>query len=173
MKALELLRRPEWLTWLVSAVAAGPSLVAAWRQAPLEAGSALAMAVWLAPLVYQLVKSGPLAQIPQAGGRHRVMLTWAALLCLVVGGATDLNVLRHGALALACAAVAPRFDGRLLCWLAGAPAWMPAMGWLTATWSTGPVSFARLMVCAAVAAGYFSSKPASVAVSTTHPSASP
>jgi hypothetical protein len=150
MKFIALFRRPEWLTLLLAVGVGGPSLFEAWRQAPLEAGSAVCMAVWLLPLGRHLVKSRF-----QTASRSSGIFTAAALALLVIGGAADLNFIKHGALALAFAATAPRCDVRLLGWLAVAPAWMPAMGWLAAGWPSGLVAAARLLACAVGAAIYF------------------
>ena len=169
MKITDLMQRPEWLALGVSAVAAGPSLVQAWRQAPLEAWSGVTLAVWLVPLVAELVRHGPLAaghRLPWSS--HSLGFTGAALICLVVGGAADLNFLLHGALALSCAAVAPRCHGRLLGWLVVAPVWMPVVGWLTAEWLAGPVAAARFGVGAAAAAFYFFARVTPASISTSH-----
>lgn len=153
MKAFEVLRRPELLALLLAAVAAGPSLLDAWRHAPLEVGSAVCMAVWLVPLGWQVMNHG----IAPAS-RHGMVFTVAALGCLVGGGVADLNFLNHCALALAGAAVAPQWGWRLLCWLAVAPAWMPVTGWLAAGWPIAPVVAARLLGCAVAATIFFFAK---------------
>ena len=78
-------------------------------------------------------------------------LAWLGLLICLAGMLTNLHVLNHVALALAGAAVTPRFAFRWL-WLGLALAWMPVLGWLLRELPASGVAPIRLGLAALAAA---------------------
>ena len=116
--------RPEWGV-LAFCAWQSSNLVTGWRHSPFDRLEWLALGIWLAPTLASV--GGFLAAGP--AGKRGIWLAWLALAACLAGILTDMHFLKHGALALACAAVTPpfRFD---IAWLALAVAWMPALGWI-------------------------------------------
>jgi len=121
-------------------------IVTAWRHSPFDSLGWLALGIWLAPTLASAFRSraqGPLT-------RRSALLCWLALLTCLIGILTDMNFIRHVALALACAAITPafRFWGF---WLALSLAWMSSLGWLLDGMPSFGVASARLGLAAIAA----------------------
>lgn len=116
--------RPEWGV-LAFCAWQSSNLVNAWRYSPFDRLEWLALGIWMAPAL--AFAAGLLT--PGPAGRRGAWLAWLALAACLAGILTDMHFLKHGALALACAAVTPPFRFEIV-WLALAAAWMPALGWL-------------------------------------------
>lgn len=125
------LSSPAGLTLALATLAAAPSLSDAFLHAPLDRFSALSFLIWLAPLIRLL------SNHPKSPARHPTRsstLVALALLSLAASALLSIHALAHSALALALAALCHAPHLRLALWLFAAFAWMPASGWLTATW---------------------------------------
>ncbi|MEI6779585.1 MAG: hypothetical protein WCQ21_01585 [Verrucomicrobiota bacterium] len=166
--------------WGVLAFCAWQSadLLTAWRHSPFDRLGWLALVLWLTPT---LAGALPKAERrPKSEGRnpnrprprvsvfgYRISaffrpstssgfglqnyLAWLGLLICLAGMLTNLHVLNHVALALAGAAVTPRFAFRWL-WLGLALAWMPVLGWLLRELPASGVAPIRLGLAALAAA---------------------
>ena len=116
--------RPEWGV-LAFCAWQSSNLVTGWRYSPFDRLEWLALGIWMAPTLASaagFLPAGP-------AGKRGVYLAWLALVACLAGILTDMHFLKHGALALACAAVTTpsRFE---IAWIALAVAWMPALGWI-------------------------------------------
>ena len=125
------LTSPAGLTLTLATLAASPSLTDAFLHAPLERFSVLSFLIWLAPLV--LLLSNRLKFTASHPSRSSTLVA-LALLSLTASAHLSIHALAHTALALALAALCHAPHLRLALWLVAALAWMPASGWLTATW---------------------------------------
>jgi hypothetical protein len=113
--------------WAVLAFCAwqASDLVTGWRHSPFDRLEWLALGIWLTPT---LLSAGGF-RAPGPATNRSVVLAWLALAVCLGGLLTDMHFLKHGALALACAAVTPAFRLGIL-WLGLGVAWMPSLGWL-------------------------------------------
>lgn len=130
-------------------------LLGAWRHSPLERWSWLTCLIWCVPAAVTVFRSCRTTAWPTSGSgaaaacsssvqAHPGFLA-GALACAVIGGATDLNVLRQLGLALALAAwVRPARRDAFWIWLLTAVAWLPVFGWLTAGKLGPALPYARL-----------------------------
>lgn len=143
-------------------------LVRTWHDSPFDRGGQAMLALWLLPVLAALLASWRTAD---AGVRqaHIPSLPVLALVLLLVGTATSLNVLKHAALALAAAAFLP-LSGWTLLWFGLAVSWMPALGWVASGLGVKGVVGLRLgLSLVAAAAGLLGlrrvppSRPVSVA----------
>jgi len=121
-------------------------LLTAWRHSPFDRWGWLAFGIWLAPTL--AAAFGFHAPRPTTPRTPR--LAWLALAVGLAGVLTDMHFLKHGALALACAAVTP-FCGLGSLWLVLSLAWMPALGWLLGGLSVFGVASTRLALAALAA----------------------
>jgi hypothetical protein len=122
---------PAGLTLALATLAASPSLSDAFLHAPLDRFSALSFLIWLAPLIFLLSNR---LKFPAIHPSRSSTLVALALLSLAASALLSIHALAHSALALALAALCHAPHLRLTLWLIAAFAWMPASGWLTATW---------------------------------------
>lgn len=125
------LTSPAGLTLSLATLAASPSLSDAFLHAPLERFSILSFLIWLAPLILTLSNRFKSPAIHPSRSSALVAL---ALLSLAASALLSIHALAHSALALALAALCHAPHLRLALWLIAASAWMPASGWLTASW---------------------------------------
>lgn len=120
------------------------SLLTAWRHSPFDRLGWLSFALWLTAAVVAAVKN------PKRPG-DSTLLAFAALALALLGRLLDLNALLSGALALSVCSLVPGSWRRLL-WLAGAIAWMPALGWLAHGFPSVAVAAGRVLLGLAAAA---------------------
>ena len=99
----------------------------AWRHSPFDWGGHVILALWLVPVAAARLgyRHKPGEKTPYA---YSVLLSAGALMLLMLGTMTSLNLLKHTALGLAAAAFMPRSRWKFL-WLALAISWMPVFGW--------------------------------------------
>ena len=86
-------------------------------------------------------------------------LPFLALTIALLGRWIDVNLLRCVAFAVSLAALAAP-DPRRWWWLAGAVAWMPALGWLAAAEHSGVLAKGRLLIASGASAVYLRRSPA-------------
>lgn len=138
-----------------------PPLVNAWRHSPFDRLGWIAFLLWLIPVgaVFLRPRSAGLrtgedaaapASLPGRRPALRV-LSWIALIIVVLAVVVDMNALRYVALALALGAWMPRRAWAWV-WLVLALAWMPALGWLGAGLKASGVNVLRVLL-GALAAG--------------------
>lgn len=109
--------------WAVLALALWQSreLLNAWRHSPYDRLGWLALAVWLAPIVWLRFR-GPIE------GTGRPYLLGGALAAIAIGGVTGMNAPCYAGLALAIAAI-PGASLPVALWLVASVSWMPALSW--------------------------------------------
>lgn len=108
----------------------------AWRHAPYDRAGPAAAMLWLAML----------ALMPRLRQPARLFLA-AAWIGSLLGVTGELRVARHVALVCAVCAWLPGTGLRLVA-AAAALSWMPALGWLLATWPPFTVNVIRLILSA-------------------------
>ena len=118
----------------------------AWRHSPFDRWGWLACAIWLTPTLASAL--GLLA--PRPPTTRAAQLAWCALALWLAGVLTDMHCLKHGALALACAAITLPLRFGIL-WLGLSLAWLPALGWLLGGLSVFGVAAIRLSLAALAA----------------------
>ena len=121
-------------------------LLTAWRNSPFDHLGWLALGFWLVPTLVSAWRFR--ARLPKT--RRSVYFAWLGLAVCLAGILTDMHFLKHGALALACAAITPQVRFGSL-WLVLALAWMPALGWLLAGLPAFGVAGIRLTLAALAA----------------------
>lgn len=138
---------PAWsLPLAVAAYSAWRSadLVGAWRHSPFDRWGWVSFLVWLLPPLWAAWKC-PTPEDPP------LWPTALAFVLAVAGQVVDFNTLCYLGLAVALGSFVPASAARLV-WWAGAPAWMPAFGWLLHSWPPPAVAGARLALALAVTA---------------------
>lgn len=116
----------------------------AWRSSPFDRHGYMVLALWFLPVIVALASPGKRA-VPVAGRTVSLTYSGAALVMVMLGSVTSLNVLQHAALALAAAAFLPP-SGWRTAWLVLAVAWMPALGWVAAGAGVGGVQTLRFVL---------------------------
>ena len=137
------------------------NLIANWQAWPSDRPGIVAFGFWILPPAAALV----MHLRSRGRGSWRIPSPWlsaSALALVLLGAATSLNVLKHGALALAFAAFMPQ---RLLMilWLLLAVSWTPALG--VAAYNAGPTAITLLRLslgAAALIIGVLCLRPAPV-----------
>ncbi len=100
----------------------------AWLWSPFDRAGSVAFVGWALPVMAALVLQHKAARrgllvVPS------VLFSASALVLLMMGAATSLNVFKHGAVVFAAAAFMPR-SWKTGLWLVSAASWMPALGWV-------------------------------------------
>ena len=135
----------EWGVLAFCAWQAG-DLLTAWRNSPFDHLGWLALGFWLVPTLVSAWQFR--ARLPKT--RRSVYFAWFGLAFCLAGIVTDMHFLKHGALALACAAITPQFRLGTL-WLILALAWIPVLGWSLAGLPAFGVAWLRLTLAAVAA----------------------